>query len=210
LRCELGEKWEYADINYDILATIIERVSGKNYEKFMRKHVFRPAGMRHTEGLLVTDIRRIKAKNLARGYLRDSIKGVHLAHEARNFVFYLGDFYGDGSVISTVEDLKKWDDALRRYMQEDSLHFGEAYRPIIRKDGSVLEMRKGVSYGFGWGLRDEPPMGKIYSHSGGHPGFSTYYFRYPDKKMTLVVCMNVESRVFEPYMKAVRDLLPFL
>jgi CubicO group peptidase (beta-lactamase class C family) len=74
LRSELGEKWEYADINCDILATIIERVSGKNYEKFLRKHVFRPAGMRHTEGLLATDIRRIKAKNLARGYLRDRMR----------------------------------------------------------------------------------------------------------------------------------------
>jgi hypothetical protein len=73
-----------------------------------------------------------------------------------------------------------------------------------------LEIRKGVSYGFGWGLRDEPPMGKIYSHSGGHPGFSTYYYRYPDKKITLIVCMNVENRNWEAYMKAVRDLLPFL
>jgi CubicO group peptidase (beta-lactamase class C family) len=211
LRSELGEKWEYADINYDILATIIERVSGKTYEKFMRKHVFRPAGMRNTEGLMVTDIRRIKAKNLARGYIQDSVKGNQLAHEIRNFVFYLGDFYGDGSVISTAEDLKKWDDALHRYMQEDSLHFGEAYRPIIRKDGSVYEMQKGVSYGFGWGLRNELPMGKAYSHSGGHPGFITNYTRYPDKKMVVIVCRNVEQKVsISPYLQAVRALLPFL
>ena len=59
-------------------------------------------------------------------------------------------------------------------------------------------------------VRDEPPMGKIYSHSGGHPGFATNYFRYPDKKMTLVVCRNVENRNFDPYLRAIQDLLPFL
>jgi CubicO group peptidase (beta-lactamase class C family) len=211
LRAELGEKWEYADINYDILATIIERVSGKTYQKFMRKYVFRPAGMHNTEGLMVTDIRRIKAKNLARGYIQDSVKGNQLAHEIRNFVFYLGDFYGDGSVISTAEDLKKWDDALRRYMLEDSAHFGEAYRPIIRKDGSVYEMQKGVSYGFGWGLRNELPMGKAYSHGGGHPGFITNYTRYPDKKMVVIVCRNVDQKVsISPFLQAIRNLLPLL
>ena len=144
LRFETGEKWEYADIGYDILATIIEIVSGQNYQKFLKKQVFRPAGMHNTEGVLVTDIRRIKAKNLAQGYIQDSIKGNQLAHEVRNFVFYLGDFYGDGSVISTARDLKKWDDAWRIFMREDSPHFSEAYRPIIRKDGAVYEVQKGI------------------------------------------------------------------
>jgi CubicO group peptidase (beta-lactamase class C family) len=211
LRFESGEKWEYSDIGYDILATIIERVSGKNYQKFMKKYVFRPANMGNTEGVLVTDIRRIKAKNLARGYIQDSIKGNQLAHEVRNFVFYLGDFYGDGSVISTVADLKKWDDAWQHFMKQDATHFGEAYRPMIRKDGSVLEMQKGVSYGFGWSLRDEPPMGKIYAHNGGHPGFITNYYRYPDRLITLIVCRNVESKVsFTSYLQAIRSLLPIL
>ena len=209
LRFESGEKWEYSDIGYDILATIIERVSGKNYQKFMKKYVFRPAKMRNTEGVLVTDIRRIKAKNLARGYIQDSLKGNQLAHEIRNFVFYLGDFYGDGSVISTAEDLKKWDDALQHFMKKDATHYGDAYRPMIRKDGSVLETQKGLSYGFGWGLADEPPMGKMYYHRGGHPGFITNYYRYPDKKMTLIVCRNVEPIVsFAPYLQAIRSLLP--
>jgi CubicO group peptidase (beta-lactamase class C family) len=211
LRFETGEKWEYSDIGYDILATIIEIISSQSYQKFLKKQVFRPAGMRNTEGVLVTDIRRIKAKNLARGYIQDSVKGNQLAHEIRNFVFYLGDFYGDGSVISTAEDLKKWDDAWRTFMQQDSVHFSEAYRPIIRKDGSVYEIQKGVNYGFGWGLRDEPLMGKMYYHRGGHPGFITNYYRYPDKKMTLIVCQNVEQRVsFVPYLQAVRALLPSL
>jgi CubicO group peptidase (beta-lactamase class C family) len=208
LRFDVGEKWEYADINYDILATIIEIVSGKSYTKFMDKYVFKPAGLKDTEALLVTDIRRINSKKLARGYIQDSIKGNQLAHEVKNFVFYLGDFYGDGSVISTVRDLKKWDDALRRYIKEDSLHYGEAYKPIIRKDGSIVEMQKGVSYGFGWGIMNESPLGKMVYHRGGHPGFVTNYVRYPDKDIMIIVCRNVESQEsFAPFWQGVRDLL---
>jgi CubicO group peptidase (beta-lactamase class C family) len=211
LRFETGEKWEYSDIGYDILATIIEIVSGQSYTRFLSKQVFRPAGMYNTAGEMVTDIRRIKSKNLARGYIQDSVGGLRLANEIRNYVFYLGDFYGDGSVISTVRDLKKWDDALHAYMLTDSMHFNEAYLPITRRDGQAYEIQKGVSYGFGWSLRDEPPMGKIYSHNGGHPGFITNYLRFPDKKMVLIVCRNVDSRVsFSPYLQAVRALLLYL
>ena len=209
LRFESGEKWEYADIGYDILATVIEQISGISYQKFLKKHVFRPAKMQNTEGLLVTDRRRIKDKNIVYGYLQDSL-GRQLAHEARNFVFYLGDFYGDGSVIATAADLQKWDTALRIYMASDSAHFGEAYRPAYNKNGQIVEPRKGVIYGFGWGVREDTLMGKIYSHGGGHPGFTTNFFRYPDKKMTLILCQNVQGTPsFEPYLKAIRELLPF-
>jgi CubicO group peptidase (beta-lactamase class C family) len=209
LRFKTGEKWEYTDIGYDILALIIETVSGERFDKFFKKNVFKPAGMNNTEALLVTDIRRIKAKKLARGYIEDSLRGLELAHEKRNFVFYLGDFYGDGSVISTARDMKKWDDYLRKKMQIDSTHFGEAFKPILQKDGTILEVQKGgVGYGFGWGLRNDATMGKIYSHGGGHPGFTTNYYRYPDKKIVFFICQNVSySASFTPYLQAIRGLL---
>jgi CubicO group peptidase (beta-lactamase class C family) len=211
LRFETGEKWEYSDIGYDILANVIEIVSNQRYDVFFKKNVFKPAKMKDTEALLVTDIRRIKAKNLARGYIEDSLRGNQLAHEVKDFVYYLGDFYGDGSVISTARDLKKWDDAWQNFIQKDSTHFGEAFKPIIRKDGSILETQKGVSYGFGWGLRNDPKMGKMYSHNGGHPGFTTSYYRYPDKKIVLIVCRNVTSRnEFWSYLQEIRGLLSTL
>lgn len=208
LQFEPGEKWEYADIGYDILATIIEKVSGITYQQFMYKKVFKPAGLKNTKALPVTDFRRIKARHLATGYIEDSVKGNLKAHEVKNFVFYLGDFYGDGSVISTARDLKKWDDALQQYWIEDSAYVAEAYNPIYKKDGSILETQKGVSYGFGWGIRNALPMGRQYSHGGGHPGFITNYYRYPDKGIVLIVCRNIDAtNSFGPYLTAIRNEL---
>ena len=160
---------------------------------------------------MVTDFRRIKARHLATGYIEDSIKGNLKAHELKNFVFYLGDFYGDGSVISTARDLKKWNDFLGKFKLSVNAQFSEAYIPVFKNDGSIYEIQKGVSYGFGWSLRNEPPMGKIFSHNGVHPGYITNYYRYPDKNTTLIVCRNIDQRLpFSPYLQAVRDLLPFL
>jgi CubicO group peptidase (beta-lactamase class C family) len=208
LQFDPGENWEYADIGYDILATIIENVSEMSYQNFMYKKVFKPAGLKHTKALMVTDFRRIKAKYLAVGYIEDSVKGNLKAHEEKNFVFYLGNFFGDGSVISTARDLKKWDDVLKQYLLNDSAHFAEAYKPIYKKDNSIYEMQKGVSYGFGWGIRNELPMGKQYSHSGGHPGFITNYYRYPDKGIVLIVCRNIETKnSFAAYLTAIRNEL---
>ncbi len=206
LQFEPVEKWEYADIGYDILATIIEKVSEMSYQKFMSKKVFKSAGLKKTKALMVTDFRRIKARNLVTGYIEDSIKGNLKAHEVKNFVFYLGDLYGDGSVISTARDLKKWDDVLKKYLQDDSVHFAEAYKPIIKKDGSMYETQKAVSYGFGWSIRNEPALGKQYSHNGGHPGFITNYYRYSDKQIVLIVCRNIETKnSFGPYLTTIRN-----
>jgi hypothetical protein len=65
-----------------------------------------------------------------------------------------------------------------------------------------------VSYGFGWGIMNESPLGKMVYHRGGHPGFVTNYVRYPDKDMMIIVCRNVESQEsFTPFWQGVRDSL---
>ncbi len=62
-----GLKYEYADIGYDLLAMIIENISGWNYQKYFQKNIFNPLKMKHTKALLVTDIRKIKYKTMALG-----------------------------------------------------------------------------------------------------------------------------------------------
>jgi CubicO group peptidase (beta-lactamase class C family) len=95
LQFEPGDKLEYADIGYDILATIIEKISGMSYQKFMYKKVFKPVGLKNTKALMVIDFRRMNTKQLATGYIEDSIKGNTKPHEVKNFVFYLSNFYAD-------------------------------------------------------------------------------------------------------------------
>src|SRR5689334_8649680 len=40
-----GEQWSYSNTAYTLLATIIERVSGKSYGEFLKENIFAPLGM---------------------------------------------------------------------------------------------------------------------------------------------------------------------
>ncbi len=200
LEFEPGTSWMYADIGYDLLAMIIENVSGLSYEKFMKRNVFRPAGMKNTHALMVTDIRKINNKTLAYGHTwNDSLKKFEYTHlkEANNFVFYLGNFYGDGSVISSARDLLKWDEILNTNKLLANENMQQAYVPARNNNDSVIIVNKNNQlkpvYGFGWSMAQHPVLGQIYYHNGGHPGFTTYYLRCPDKKLTVIFLCNLES-----------------
>ncbi|MBL7723646.1 MAG: beta-lactamase family protein [Chitinophagaceae bacterium] len=200
LEFEPGTSWMYADIGYDLLAMIIENVSGQSYEKFMKRNIFRPAGLKNTHALMVTDIRKINNKTLAYGHTwSDSLKKFEYAHlkEANDFVFYLGNFYGDGSVISSARDLLKWDEILNTNKLLANGYMQQAYVPARNNNDSVIIVNKNNQlkpvYGFGWSMVQHPVLGRMYYHNGGHPGFTTYYLRCPDKKLTVIFLCNLES-----------------
>jgi CubicO group peptidase (beta-lactamase class C family) len=197
LQSQPGKVFEYADIGYDLLATAIERISGKTYRQFMHQQVFRPARMFSTTAEMVTDIRRIKNKRLAVGHIFDSIEHTFVpahSHPSRNLVFYLGDFYGDGSVVSTSFDLFIWHRMLTRGLLLPQDVQQEAFAPY-KVNGALPLTASGraVSYGFGWVIGQDEAMGTVLSHGGGHPGFTSYYYRFPQKKLCLVFLSNAET-----------------
>jgi CubicO group peptidase (beta-lactamase class C family) len=206
-----GTVFEYADIGYDLLATVIERISGKSYHSFMRQYVFKPANMRASSAEQVTDLRKIKNNRLATGHIFDSTAQTFVvAHlqPSRNYVFYLGGFYGDGSVVSTVFDLFMWHRALtRNFLLPENLQ-QEAFTPYTI-NGQLPKTKTGraIQYGFGWVLSRDSVMGRVLSHGGGHPGFTSFYYRFPDKKLCFIFLSNAETPVNGYLRSRILDLL---
>lgn len=193
-----GSKWEYSDIGYCTLASLIEKVSGLNFKEFMEERIFKPAGMNRTSAELSTDYRTIKKLGLAMGYIYDTrTKKKTIAYEIpeNSFIYWLGGFYGDGSVVSTVEDLLKWDKALYagEIIRPESLK--KAMTPATLSDGSLVNAW-GTSYGWGWFLDNSESFGKIQSHSGGHPGYSSRMTRLPEKNLTIIILSNLSIPEF--------------
>ncbi len=100
LRFPPGTKFEYSNSNYIALGLIIERVSSLPYGDFVAKNVFEPVGM--------TASRYGGGPGLATGYLRLAEGGGVPA-----FPIDLSSLYSSGGLVSSVEDLYKWDRALR-------------------------------------------------------------------------------------------------
>src|SRR5262245_16058949 len=99
-----GERYNYSNSEYNLLAFIIEKVSGRTFSDFLKVNIFDPLGMQDTApdsgpGPIV--------RNLAAGY---SPAGLD---ELENSSFLDWSIKtGNGSLYSTTEDLYKWDRAL--------------------------------------------------------------------------------------------------
>jgi CubicO group peptidase (beta-lactamase class C family) len=186
-----GSKWQYSNTGYAVLAAIIEKVSGMSYNDFMTTNIFKPLEMTHT---FVYNTRRSTGKipdNYALGFVySDSLKQYVLPDKLKKYdmVYYLDGIVGDGCVNSTTGDLLKWDHALHANELVSKSSLDEMLSPLVQqspRDSTTF-------YGFGV-MVQKSPGGKIISHTGGWPGYSTLLERRTDMDETIIVLSNNET-----------------
>ncbi|HEX8575632.1 MAG TPA: serine hydrolase domain-containing protein [Flavobacterium sp.] len=194
LQFQPGTNYQYSDIGYDFLANIIEGLSGSNYQDFMKKNIFKPLKMKNSYAYMVTDIRQIENKNLAIGHIKNfDITYAHLAPK-NNLVYYLGKFYGDGSVVTTARDLAIWDQALKECKLLPCNLQNESIVPFSENGQIFLTGKENkINYGFGWRINNDAQVGRTIYHSGLHPGNQASFYRLLDKNITLIYLSNYEK-----------------
>jgi CubicO group peptidase (beta-lactamase class C family) len=201
-RFEPGEKYEYSNTGYMLLASIAEKASGKDFIELCRKWIFRKLKMKST------DIRTLEekkaSKNFAIGhiYVEERNKYVRAdSFPSSNYTIWLGNRKGPGRISSNVDDLLKWDKALytTKLIKQSTLQ--EAFTPMKLNDGSFS------NYGFGWSLRTDSTSGKIVQHNGDNPGYKTEIIRYIGKRKTIIVLNNNAHRNFSSIVKQIEMVL---
>jgi CubicO group peptidase (beta-lactamase class C family) len=173
-----GQKFLYNNSGYFLLGFIIEKVSGRSYDDYLREAFFEPLGMKNT--------------------------GVHtptaiLQHEATGYAFEDGTWKkaidwdmskagAAGALYSTVKDLHLWNEALfaGKILSEASLN--EAFTPVTVA-GEDAAQPKETGYGFGWSIQ-KPRGSQEISHAGGLNGFVSFLMRLPAEKFTVVMLVN--------------------
>jgi CubicO group peptidase (beta-lactamase class C family) len=174
LRFMPGEKWEYSDSGYVVLAQIIEKVSGKSYADFLRKNVFRPAGMKET---IVYDESRPKIKRRAISYASETNAFKPIDYTPLNLI------YGDGNVNTTIGDMIKWDQALYTEKLAGAAALQEAFTRGTLTDGKKFD------YGFGWAIRQRHGMDSV-EHGGSWVGFRSSIVRFPQRQLSVIILSN--------------------
>ena len=199
---EPGEKYEYSNTGYMLLASIAEKASGKDFIELCNKWIFKKLKMKSTD---IRTLEEKKAtKNFAIGhiYVEERNKYVRAdSFPSSNYTIWLGNRKGPGRISSTAADLLKWDKALytEKLIKQSTLQ--DAFTPMKLNDGSFS------NYGFGWSLRSDPILGKIVQHNGDNPGYKTQITRYIDKKKTLIVLSNNAHRDFNSIIKQLEAML---
>jgi CubicO group peptidase (beta-lactamase class C family) len=99
-----GEKFAYCNSAYALLAAIVEEVTGKSFEEYSRKKLFEPAGLVDT-GFIGDEALDGARVTVRRERLRPGAT-------ARDWFWGWG-YRGMGGVVTTAQDLLRWDRALR-------------------------------------------------------------------------------------------------
>jgi CubicO group peptidase (beta-lactamase class C family) len=102
-----GEKYRYSNAGYTLLAAIVEEVSGRPFEKYLQRNIFDPADMTSTG--YAWDPRFARAR-VAVGYIGDTLETLKPTPR-------VSDQWGNrgpGHILTTVGDLYKWVEALRK------------------------------------------------------------------------------------------------
>jgi D-alanyl-D-alanine carboxypeptidase len=168
-----GEKNIYSNSGYNLLAYIIQTQSGKSYMDFMRERIFLPLGMTKTadrDPQFVIPLR-------ANGY---EWRNGRLAGRDGS----LTDLMGAGSIVSTIGDMIKWENALRG----DKFLTPQSKREIWTQ--FTFNGGERSVYGLGWRISDVRGTNLI-GHTGQTAGFGAAIFRYIDNDTTVIALTNL-------------------
>jgi CubicO group peptidase (beta-lactamase class C family) len=176
-----GSKWEYSNSGYAVLAMIVEKVSGKPFGEFLHERIFAPLKMNDT---LAFEKGKNEVPRRAYGHTREKNVWRQTDQSPTSAVL------GDGGIYSSIDDLAKWDRALREHGLLSESEMKPALTPVQLAAGPAkFPDGSPVSYGFGWFLAPYRGQARL-SHDGETVGFRTTIQRFPDDNLSIIVLAN--------------------
>jgi CubicO group peptidase (beta-lactamase class C family) len=173
-----GEKYQYCNLAYFMLAEIITQVSKMPWQKYIRDNLFIPAGMNNSD---MTDFYPI-IPHRASGYMHkgDTLLNADAMYAVRP----------SGGFLSTSNDMIRWDKVLR---EKKSILKRESWdllwKPFIRVSDKPESK---TFYGFGWFV-DEFNGHALIMHGGANTGFRSYYGRFVDDDLSIIIMTNTDE-----------------
>lgn len=176
-----GTRYRYNNSGYFLLGAIIEQVAGQPYADFMAQRLFIPLGMQDTA---YAGHERRQAPHAA-GHTRGADGW------APSFALSMTQPYAAGALVSTVDDLARWDGAIAAGKLLKRATWQRAFTAYRLADGTSTH------YGYGWSVA-EWNGSPAFSHGGGIDGFATYVMRLPEQGIYVAVLQNADGLPASP------------
>jgi D-alanyl-D-alanine carboxypeptidase len=178
---EPGKKWDWSISGFQLLVTIVERVTGQSFPDYVQQNIFAPAGVKSTT--YCDDFTVVRG--LSHAY-RKYGQGYVPAQE--NDMAYNSDL----RFCSTVGDLY----VLWRAIQEKRLIKPETFKQMSTAEGAAAQMSPSdpqAQYGFAMILNHEDDHRRIGQH-GSLLGYSGSLYDFPEDHLTVIVLTNTEDQ----------------
>tara|TARA_Y100000766_G_scaffold285264_1_gene307472 strand:- start:3861 stop:5021 length:1161 start_codon:yes stop_codon:yes gene_type:complete len=167
-----GEKYNYCNTNYMLLASIIEQIEKEQYTDVINKRIIRKCNMKNS---FVIDAKKNKQP-----------QNLTLGHTKSNKTFeldYLDGVVGDKGFFSNAKDMLQFDRMLSKgIIISDSIK-NLAFNPQNK-------IRNNKSYGLGWRIKIHNSLGKIIYHTGWWHGNRNIYIKIPKNDYTIIILSN--------------------
>lgn len=174
LNYEPGTAYSYTNSGYNLLAIIVERVSGKSLQAFSKERLFSPLGMAHTQW---------------RENFRTIVPGRAVAYAKANGSYVqkmpFENIVGNGGLLTTIDDLLRWNDALNE---------GKVGSDITRQmeEPSTLKNGQRIKYGKGLFVDQYHGQTEVY-HEGLTAGYHAWLGRFPARSLSIAILCNSQD-----------------
>ena len=166
-----GTTFQYSNLGAAVAAYVVERVTGDSFPEYTERNIFKPIGMSHS-GWWSFD--KADPDRYATGY----ISGRKIVPR------YSAVTYGDGGLITSVEDLSRYlMEMMKGYRGESRLLRQESFREMMAPSW----WKPGTGgYNIFWALRSDGSVG----HTGADPGTNTSMFFNPARNIGAIAFTN--------------------
>jgi CubicO group peptidase (beta-lactamase class C family) len=165
-----GATYSYTNTGYNLLAVLVERVSGQSLAAFTAARLFTPLGMTHTSWR-DQYARIVPGRALA--YTAGTTPTTDMPNE---------NAYGNGGLLTTAADLLKWTDALNRGALGRAFNDSLVQRMVVT-NGDTIDYAMGVNVLQHRGTRE-------LSHSGATGGYRAHLLHFPERNAGVSVLCN--------------------
>lgn len=190
-----GEQFEYSNTNYDLLGLLIQAVSGKPYESYIREEIFAPLGMQHS----YTSLEEARQNGLVSGYA--AFFGLTLPYD--RWMPYSHSVLPSAGLFLSAEDLARF---MAAHLNQGRLPDGtQLLSPagIAQLHAPGIQIGENVSYAMGWTLfqfdQAAPAGGPgasaplALAHGGDWANFKALMVLIPEYKLGVALLMNKQD-----------------
>jgi len=223
LQFKPGDRYQYCNVGYNVLALVIETVSGTSLSAYLDQHIFKPAGM-------INAYLSIYGKN---HYTHDSccVKMHYQAHPYYDTTYTHADSsaifewikfanhiaagpVGGSNIIASTADLLKFDQAFFAGKLLKTSSMDEALTPLTLNNGDhwygrmdTIDGEGKMTVGLGWDIFEQPGFGKSVGHGGFIFGNATFYLHDLDKKQVIIAFDNTAGSEYGRIITSVQLLM---
>lgn len=179
-----GSKFEYNNAGYNLLAWLIEEVSGERFQEYLTEHIFKPIGMHDT----TIDHDQNIIKNKAYPYTRYGNDLVRCLYYNEKYSI------GAGAIVSNCEDLKKWYTCLKEKKILSQKAYGRYFRTNLNN----------YCYGLNKDIRHEKTL---FYHGGDHLGGLALVQYFFDEDVCIIILANRDTSNQYRIGNAINDII---